>query len=166
LRKCRRTQTEQRISRTEQSPWGDDKDDDQHQKRKPVGRLRIDQGVGAFGQNAEEQTTEHRSHRLLGTASDHHCDEAVGAERVAEIRVGKGARADKHAGDASKQPGYGKSHNGHDRGIRADSRSHLWIRRDRHTQFSKKSVLAHQLKRDGENDRYRNCQQLLPVQDN
>ena len=121
---------------------------DQHQEGKPVGGLGIDQRIGAFGEDAEQQPAEHGGRGLLGAAADHHGDESEGAEGIAEIGIGEGAGPDQHARHPREEPGGREGHDRDHGRVRADGRGHLGIRRDRHAQLPEQGALADQLETD------------------
>ena len=71
-------------------------------KWKPVRCLGIDIGVGSLGQDAKQESANHRKGRILGSA-DHHRDKAESVECAAEVRIGEGAGGDQNAGDSRYQ---------------------------------------------------------------
>ena len=106
--------------------------------------------IGALGEHAQQQAAEHRRRRLLGAAADHHGDEAVGAEGVAEIGIGEGAGSDQHAGDAGEEAGDREGDDRDHRRVGADRRGHLGIGGDRHAELAEQRALADELEADGQ----------------
>jgi hypothetical protein len=152
----------QPARRVEQPGRGDQQDDHHDEEREPVGRLRVDLGVGQLAEHAEHQSADHRPGRALD-AADHQRDEPVDAEGLAQVRVGVGDRADQDAADAREQPGQRERRDGHVARVGADRRGHLRVGRDGHAELAEQRAPPVQLERRHDRDPDDDRQQLLPA---